>query len=303
MNTIIETQNQPKMLSLLRARSRIYSRAKRIQGTIVLVTLSLPVLSLAAATWFPAAKAFITLVALFIGLCEILVLDRWHKARMKCAAKLQEEFDCVVLDMPPNDFLVGGNVDHEEVFELSEKPFDEEGERRLRDWYPVVVDQVPLPVGRILCQRENLLYDSSVRKTYGAVLSWGLAVVIVLLSLWSLAMDLKLEALILTVLVPAMPIITWALREKYRQGDTIDTLVRLKAESEKLWKSAAAGMDEGAAAERSRELQDAMFSHRVSSPLVFDFLYRYRRNDLEAQMNAGAQHLVGDYLNKNTAVA
>jgi len=205
--------------------------------------------------------------------------------------------------MPPNDFLVGGNVDHEEVFELSEKPFDVEGERRLRDWYPVAVNQVPLLVGRILCQRENLLYDSCVRKTYGAVLSWGLIVLIVLLSLCSLAMDLKLEALILTVLVPAMPIIIWALREKYRQGDTIDTLVRLKAESEKLWKTAAAGMNEGAAAERSRELQDAIFSHRVSSPLVFDFLYRYRRNDLEAQMNAGAQHLVGEYLKKNAAAA
>lgn len=303
MNTIIETQNQPKMLSLLRARSRIYSRAKRIQGSIVLVTLSLPVFSLAAATWFPTAKAYITLVSLFIGLCEILVLDRWHKARMKCAAKLQEEFDCLVLNMPSNDFLVGGNVDHEEVFALSEKPFDEQGERRLRDWYPLAVDQVPLSVGRILCQRENLLYDSSVRKTYGAMLSWGLTLLIVLLSLCSLAMDLKLEALILTVLVPTIPIITWALREKHRQGDTIDTLVRLKAESEKLWKTVAAGMDEGLAAERSRELQDAIFSHRVSSPLVFDFLYRYRRNDLEAQMNAGAQHLVADYLKKNAAAA
>jgi len=125
----------------------------------------------------------------------------------------------------------------------------------------------------------------------------------VFLSLCSLAMDLKLEALILTVLVPAMPIITWALREKYRQGDTIGTLVRLKAESEKLWKTAAAGMNGGAAAERSRELQDAIFSHRVSSPLVFDFLYRYRRNDLEAQMNAGAQHLVGEHLKKSAAAA
>lgn len=141
------------------------------------------------------------------------------------------------------------------------------------------------------------------RKTYGAALSLGFAVLIVLLSLCSLAMDLKLEALILTVLVPAVPIISWALGEKCRQDDTIDTLVCLKAESEKLWKTTAAGMDDVTAAERSRELQDAIFSRREYSPLVLDFLYRYRSDDLDAQMNAGAQHLVGDYLKKNVAAA
>lgn len=295
MNHIIKTQNQDKMLSLLRARSRIYSRAKRIQGAILLVTLLLPLLSLAAASLIPNAKAYIALVSIFIGVGELLAIDRWHKGRMKCAAKLQEEFDCAVLDMPPNDFLVGGNVDHEEVFELSQKPFDEDGERRLQNWYPLAVGQIPLPLGRILCQRENLLYDSSVRTTYGVVLTWGLTALVALLAFYSLAMDLKIEALVLTVVVPAMPVITWALREKHRQKDTVETLARLKSESEKLWKAVLAGMDPAAAGERSRELQDAIFSHRVSSPMVFDFLYRYKRSDLEAQMNAGALHLVTQY--------
>ncbi|MEJ1938594.1 S-4TM family putative pore-forming effector, partial [Nostoc sp. NIES-2111] len=199
----------------------------------------------------------------------------WHKARMKAAAKMQEEFDCAVLDMHPNDFLVGGNVDPEEVFDQSKKPFDPTTEAQLRDWYPIAVDKVPLHVGRILCQRENLLYDSDVRKTYARVLRVGLAAVFLALFYYSLAAGLQLDAVVLTVWVPAMPAITWALREIFRQADTVETLSRLKSESEKLWKSAAAGpMAPEAAAERSRELQDAIYSHRVSSPLVFDFLYR-----------------------------
>lgn len=89
MHHIAEIQNQPQMIRLLRARRRVYSRAKRIQGTVLLVKLSLPLLSLAMASLFPDAKAYITVASILIGLCDVLVLDRWHKARMRCAAKLQ----------------------------------------------------------------------------------------------------------------------------------------------------------------------------------------------------------------------
>lgn len=304
MGHIVQKQNEPRMLSLLRARRRVYSSMKCIQGAAVLVTLLLPVVSLFVASYLPVAKAYIASVALIIGLTEIFFVDRWQKARMKAAARMQEEFDCVVLDMHPNEFLVGGSVDPEEVFDLSTRPFDAAGEASLRDWYPVAVDQVPLHVGRILCQRENLLYDSSVRKTYGLVLRAGLAAVVLALFFYSLWAKLSLDVVVLTVWVPAMPVITWALRETSRQGDTVETLARLKAESEKLWKTAETGsMKPEAAAERSRELQDAIYNHRVSSPLVFDFLYRFRRNDLEAQMNAGADHLVSKYLSATAAIA
>lgn len=42
---------------------------------------------------------------------------------------------------------------------------------------------------------------------------------------------------------------------------------------------------------RSRELQDAIFNHRASSPLIFDWVYNPGAA-LEEQMNAGADQLV-----------
>ena len=45
---------------------------------------------------------------------------------------------------------------------------------------------------------------------------------------------------------------------------------------------------------RSRELQDAIFNHRSSSPLIFDWVYNFLRSRMEEQMNAGADQLVNE---------
>lgn len=303
MNSIPANQNQDKSLSLLRARRRLYNVAKRYQGVVVSVTLLLPIVSLCVASFAPVAKAYVAAAALLFGVCEVIFLDRWHKGLMKTAAKLQEDFDCDILEMRRNEFLEGGPLDPEEVYDLSAEKFSPKGEQQLRDWYPVAVGNVPLHVGRILCQRENLLYDGKVRITYSRLLRGGLLVLIAGLGVYSIAVGLKVEAFLLTVLAPATPILNWTLREFFRQRDTVETLERLKSESQKLWKRAVEGMPLNEAAERSRELQDAIYNHRVASPLVFDFLYRFRRDGLEAQMNAGADHLVAEFHKKNTPTA
>jgi hypothetical protein len=303
MNAIPVKQNEAQNLSLLRARQRLYCTAKRNQGAVVLVTLLLPVVSLTVAALAPDAKAYVALAALVFGICEVVLLDRWNKAMMKGAAKLQEEFDCDVLQMRPNEFLVGAAVDPEEVYALSARPFAEEQERKLRDWYPVAFGSVPAHVGRILCQRENLLYDGNVRKTYGQLLGACLGIFGSVLIVYSIAAHLTVDAFILTVLAPAMPAISWALREFLRQRDTVKALERLKQESEKLWRLAVDGLSSDDAEMRSRELQDAIYNHRVASPLVFDFLYDWRRSGLEAQMNAGAERLVREFSKTNSIAA
>lgn len=300
LNSIPSSQNEDRSLSLLRARRRLYNTAKRYQGVVVSVTLLLPIVSLCVAAFAPGAKAYVAAAALLFGVCEVIFLDRWHKGLMKTAAKLQEDFDCCVLEMRRNEFLEGASIDPEEVYDLSAKKFNPKGEQQLRDWYPVAVGNVPIHVARILCQRENLLYDGKVRTTYSRLLRSGLLVLIAVLGIYSIAVGLTVEAFLLTVLAPATPILNWTLREFFRQRDTVETLERLKSESQKLWKKAVEGIPVTEAAERSRELQDAIYNHRVASPLVFDFLYRFRRGGLEAQMNAGAEQFVAEFLKKNT---
>ena len=104
-------------------------------------------------------------------------------------------------------------------------------------------------------------------------------------------------------MAPATPVLMWAAREDRRKLDTVEMLERLKLESEKFWKQSLDGAALEEVAVCSRELQDAIFNHRVSSPLVFDFLYKRRRSDLEAEMNAGAEHLVSEFAKREAGKA
>jgi SMODS-associating 4TM effector domain len=295
MDAITTRQNSTQNLVILRSRRRLYLTAKRYQGALVLLTLALPIISLSVAAFVPWAKAYVAAFALLFGICDVIFFDRWLKGLLRSAARLQEAFDCDVLDIQRNNFLTGNAVDPEEIYELASKTTSSGQDHQLRDWYPVETGAVPTHVGRILCQRQNLIYDNKVRKSYGRLLSIGLIVLLTGLLIYSIATQITVDALIVTVLAPATPILNWILREYFRQQDTITTLAHLKAESEKLWKHALNGMTTQEAAARSRELQDAIYNHRVASPIVFDFIYYWHRNGLEAQMNAGAVHLVAEF--------
>ncbi len=76
---------------------------------------------------------------------------------------------------------------------------------------------------------------------------------------------------------------------------TLDTLARLKTESEKLLTVTITGVDAAEARRRSRDLQDAIFGHRLSSSLVFEWIYNNLRPRLEARLVHGAEHWVNVY--------
>lgn len=119
------------------------------------------------------------------------------------------------------------------------------------------------------------------------VLAFGTAAGIV-----SLVIDFTMTSFVLSTLAPMTPGLIWALREYNRQADTVALLEKLEGEIRKLWDRSRAGAPEHEISMRSRELQDAIYNHRVSSPLIFDWIYNFLRRQLEAQMNAGAEHWV-----------
>ena len=169
-------------------------------------------------------------------------------------------------------------------------------EKRLRDWYPVVVAEAPIEVARVICQRENLVYDSGLRVAHCRFLFWFVVVFVGVVSTVSLVLNPSFMSFVLA-LAPATPALTWALRESKRQSDTLKTLTRLKTESEKLLRVTIAGIDAAEARRRSRELQDAIFGHRLVSSLVFEWLYNLLRPRLEAKLAHGAEHWVNEYKN------
>ncbi|MGO4469164.1 S-4TM family putative pore-forming effector [Pseudoduganella sp. RAF53_2] len=292
-NEIAEKQRKSEFIALLRARFVISSRAKSTQGWFIVLTVALPVLSLLLAPHYPDLKPYFALAALTVLLLDTAVVERIQKDRTKRSAKLQEEFDTKILGMPWNRFVVGAPVDPEDIREASGKVLSKEREAGFLDWYETCVSDVPLRFARLICQRTNLSYDARIRKRYGG---WLLALAVILavgLVASGIALKLKLPELLLSVITPVMPIFNWAIREHRKQIDTANTLVTLKTECEKLWDKALAGASEQDLVKGSRELQDAIYQHRASSPLVFDWIYRRLRTKNEDAARHAAEKLVG----------
>ena len=218
-NNIPATQDQEAQQRLLWARRELYAKGKRILTGQLALTLLVPIIGSIAAIWFPAIKPTVALVSLIIAVLDPTVLDRWQKKIRKTAAQLQEQFDCAVLQMPWDEFTAGPRVDHETIHEYSTKFDPSNPDPKLLKWYPAAVGQIPLYLGRIICQRTNLWYDGKLRRQWAG---WALVLATVLSAvLLGIAMytGLTVESFVVSVLAPASPIIIWCLREFYRQSD------------------------------------------------------------------------------------
>lgn len=287
-NEIEERQNSAAMLKLLRARRRVYAWVKALQRGYFLVTLALPVVSLFVAAYYDEARPGLSLFALIVGALDAMFFDPWRKRQVKLAARIQEEFDCNVLDLEWNKFIAGAHVSPEDIEQYGGRPLDAKGEASLKDWYPADARQLPLHLARLVCQRANLWYDSKLRRTYR--FSLWLLTAVYLTALMIFGRDLPLSDFILAVLVPFGPFFTWVIREQHRQADTIALVDRLFSEIEASLAQFSRPQSEDSA--RARELQDAIFAHRANSPLVSDLVYWYKRNELETQMQVAARDFI-----------
>jgi hypothetical protein len=290
MNTISRDQDTPEFQRLLKARQRVYSDATRYQILQMVLTVALPIAGAALALAFQEARPYVALYGLIATALDVMWIDRIQRQLLKVAAKISEEFDCILLKMPWNSFVAGKREDVETIDAAARRWKDKVSS--IAGWYTGITPTARHPMARLVCQRMNLQYDASLRKKYGIYLIQGAGIVFIALILGAVAKDLKLidfAAIAATV----SPAIFWAMREQFRQSDAAATNEILKGEAEKFLESIRTnGCGDSECETRSRELQDALFQRRVANPLVLPLIYWLMRNELEKQAQAGADALL-----------
>jgi len=295
-NDIPVRQNEQRAQDLLQASNVVYAKAKLLHRLQIYLTVGVPMIgSLCTLAW-PNLRGVVAFLSLSIAILDPTAFDRIQRQVRRSAAKVQEEFDCSVLTLHWDKFSVGARLEPEEIRAYVARHPAGADQARLKDWYPKIVGQVPLHIGRIICQRTNLWYDSKLRREYSNwVLGVTVALCLVLIAL-SILTNSTVEGFIVGVLAPATPIIIFGLREFFRQRDAADLLDKLRTEAQGLWERALKGdcSDEECTA-LSRQFQNALFEHRRTSPLIFEWVYRRMRSNLEDQMTHGAEEYVGEY--------
>ncbi|EON11733.1 S-4TM family putative pore-forming effector [Pandoraea sp. SD6-2] len=279
-------QNKPERIELLQAQRLFYARAKRYQNSFAVIAFLLPVVGAIFGARFPGIRPFLGFGSILVLLLEVGIIARKQRDDCRRGAKVQEQFDTEVLMLDWNRLVAGGKVDAEDIRAIASKPLQDAERKRLLNWYEPAISRLPLAVGRLICQRTNVTYDMRVRRMYAGTLLASAIVLVVILTLVGLCLELTLNEFISTWYLPVLPFAAFVLREHRKQGDTVETLTTLKGEVDKLWDRALNGASSDELTAGSRALQDAIYRHRASNPLVFDWLY----NRLRARNEDVAQH-------------
>jgi len=291
-------QNKPERLELLRAQRHFYSRAKNYQNFVAITALLLPLLGILFGAEFPAIRPYLGFASIALLLLDVAVLSPKQRASSKAGAKVQEQFDTEVLKLEWNKLVAGSRVDPEELRAIASGQMSDKEKKGLKDWYEGAISRLPLSVGRLLCQRTNVVYDLRVRRMYSGALFFIASLLGAALLAVGLYHGLKVDQLIISVGLPVLPLVSFVLREYRKQEDTIESLTTLKGEIEKVWDKALAGASAEDLTLSSRALQDAIYRHRASNPLVFDWLYNWLRKKSEAQAKHAAEKLVAEAVSK-----
>jgi len=295
INGIPGTQNETRNLRRLAAQKQLYSEAKNVQGLQILVSTPAVIVWSVVALFVPAVKVYAALWACLATLADVLFFSPLIKAKKASAAKIQEEFDCEVLDLPWSDCKLGEHPEPELVSNYRRQAERDRELTAFRDWYPILAGEVPLHIGRLICQRSSCWWDRTLREKYSraslAILLAGMVVIVVLAMLSGATVSNLIVAVLL--LQPSIILAVKAYREHVDAASNAD---RLRRSAEMLWRRSVSGQ---LASEESRHearlLQNEIYDHRAKSPLVFDWLYKRMRAGTETQMLDGAAELVEEY--------
>ena len=295
MNKIPEIQNQEQQLDKLAAQRQIYSVAKNVVVLQMLLVVGTIALWLILAFFNSHLKIYAAYWGIIITLLDIFILTSWIDSLKEKAAKIQEFFDCDVLKLSWYDLKVGQHPDPEIIVKYSLKHYrkNPKGRGKLKDWYPVAIQELRMPLARLVCQRSNLWWDAELRRCYAL----AVAVIIGILGLGGVFVgvykDFTQEKFLMAIIVPLMPAVFWGIRQYKAHNASASRQERLKEYVNKLWDDTLEGKLSDTQLEvESRNLQNEIYENRSNNPLIFDWIYKILRNKQEVQMNKSAEMLL-----------
>lgn len=298
MNNIANAQNEQKQLERLAAQRELYSSAKRYHGFQIIVAVLVPIAFASVACAVLQISVFAAIYGVLSFVVDIAFLDPLISKKRTKAAKIQELFDCDVLVLPKSPLKTVDDIKVEEVLLHYDAHIKIASNiEKIRDWYSPLVSGLPLYVGRILCQRTNCWWDSKLRVNYSNFLKYLSLVVFALILLSSYFANLSLInfTLIISALIPFFQFSIKQHNDNLEAAKRLDQLVNF---SHFLWEKALSSFPIDEISDDSRKLQDEIYEHRRTSPLILDFIYSRFRDKDEMLMNRSSQILVEEALNK-----
>lgn len=284
MNEINNKQNEASSIDKLSAQKQLYSDAKNWLGTYLflsiplLMILSLVVKPILINDFFNLGWTYditdsVALFALVLAFYESLFLKRYITKMKLNAAKIQEQFDCYIYNMPWNNAICGDRIGDAEVSKYSSKYSRRGGSRAdFNDWYSKEVEQEEHKKAISLCQNENLGWDIEQRSKFNQILIFVSLIFVISSVIVGFYLEFSVKSLILSVIIPCWPALNYAIANYFDNSDAIKDKKALKSLLTQAVNSRAI------TDKKLRSTQDTLYLNRKNNALIFDWFYKRYQN-------------------------
>jgi hypothetical protein len=277
-------QNSEWNLKRLAAQRQLYSEAKQVM-IIQFVLSGIFTVSLAILGNIIDEKYLVYTVfaaSIIIVLDELLLSKRIDKIKEE-AAKIQEEFDCDVLQLPHNDIKFINTSMLEIIQEKSKLYISKHNNYdTLLNWYPGI-DEADNRYYGLICQATNCWWNQTLRKKYSEFLSITLSAVFLALLFIAIIKGITVAVFIMSVFSPILPACVLVYKSNRDNCKAISNLNHMKGKLDEIIIRIKSGnsYSDGQLTNDLRCLQDMIFENRSSSPLIPNKLYFRHRNRYE----------------------
>lgn len=289
-NHVNEMQNEPFSIDMLSAQRHYYSQAKLIVYTSLFFCV-IVVAVLSVLNRFYSSEILGKTVLMYSLLAFILssMLTNYRNKLQNLAARIQHLFDIKLFGLKWDTALCGIEPRVEEVKRGKQKK-----QNKLDYWYKDIPDDLPLDAVTLVCLRMNVEYDKSMKQNLSLLLYIVVslfAIIIVIANNERTIWDMVLYST-----VPLLPVSKFLYDVKRRIDSDKERLVRLDVSIDSLMKRA---IQEGVIEkEELQNINNQIFEHRRTSPLVPDWLYDMLRDKEEETAAYNAKYYFGELRKK-----
>ena len=298
--SINQKQNAGSQIEMLAAQRQLYSSAKITIGIQMILAGPVAVIATLLGIFYPELKNYAALLGVTILMLDLVLLSPRQKKLRGQGAAVQETFDTKVLDIEWNEIKAGKRPEPELIHEYA-RMFGHDAQKleKLKNWYPVEVQQLPVHWGRIVCQRANIWWDSTLRRRYANTLFMILILLAIALVWFAFSQDLSVTDFVMKMVIPMAALYKLGVAQFVEHRDAADRLDKLRDHAEKMWADAIKGASLEVLKAKSRNLQDEIFDGRKRNPPIFDAIFWIFRDAHEVQMNIGALALIREAQDQN----
>lgn len=287
----LDNQNSEKSKQLLLAQRKLYSNAKSWTWLTWLAAL-LPIAAQLIKPFIPNAPEYFNMFSVIVGGALALLISYRIKKKIELAARMQEEFDLGVYEIPRNEGLTGRPVTPDERLQVvdSDKIPD-----NLSNWYSPVIATAPHPsLAILLCQRENVVWDWHLKLRTARILAFSAAVILISAIACGLIRKMQLSEWLMNVfslVAVFLYLIIQFAYSIYKVGVSqrmIEEEINANVEGYKTSKTVVGE-------QTLRLYQDRIFKNRTENCMAPDFLYWLSRKSVQNRTSASSDEIIKSF--------